>query len=60
MPSLPQSSAERLSHLDTHKFMGLDGTHQSVLCELADELAKPFSIIIVSPDKLGGFQTTGG
>lgn len=40
--------------------MGLDGTHQSVLGELAEELAKLFSILIVSPDKLGRFQTTGG
>jgi len=34
-----------LCHLDTHKTMGLDGIHPRVLRELAEELAKPFSII---------------
>lgn len=58
--NLEKVVSDLLSHLDIHKGMGLDGTHQSVLGELAERLAKPFSVIIVSPDKLGRFQTTGG
>lgn len=34
--------------------MGLDGTHWSVPGELGEEIAKPLSIIIISPDKWGG------
>lgn len=58
--NLEKSSQWSVGHLDTRKCMGLNGTQQSVLWELAEELAKPFSIVIVSPDKLGRFQTTGG
>ena len=34
-----------LCHLDTHKSMGLNGINSRVPSELAEELAKPFSII---------------
>ncbi|KAK4816346.1 hypothetical protein QYF61_015660 [Mycteria americana] len=34
-----------LRHLDTHRSMGLDGIHLRVLWGLAEELAKPLSII---------------
>ena len=34
-----------LSHLDTHKSMGMDGIHLRALGMLAEELAKPLSII---------------
>ena len=34
-----------LCHLDTHKSMGADGIHPRVLRELAEELAKPLTII---------------
>lgn len=58
--NLEKVVSDLLSHLDTHKCMGLNGIHQRILRELAEGLAKPFSVIIVSPDKLGRFQTTGG
>ncbi|RMC17437.1 hypothetical protein DUI87_06019 [Hirundo rustica rustica] len=40
-----QAVRELLSHLDVHKSMGQDGIHPRVMKELADELAKPLSII---------------
>ncbi|NXA62985.1 RTJK polymerase, partial [Mohoua ochrocephala] len=46
-PSVLQEEAVRelLSHLDVHKPMGPDGIHPRVMRELADELAKPLSIV---------------
>ncbi|XP_071886556.1 uncharacterized protein [Anas platyrhynchos] len=37
--------ADLLWHLNVHKSMGLDGIHPGVLRELAEELAKPLTII---------------
>jgi len=46
-PTIIQEEAVNglLHHLDTHKSMGLDGIHPRALRELAEELAKPLSII---------------
>ncbi|KAK4810061.1 hypothetical protein QYF61_007225 [Mycteria americana] len=46
-PPIIQEEAvnDLLCHLDTHKFMGPDGIHLRVLRELAEELAKPLSLI---------------
>ncbi|TRZ10099.1 hypothetical protein HGM15179_017010 [Zosterops borbonicus] len=40
-----EAARELLSHLDVHKSMGPDGIHPREMKELADELAKPLSII---------------
>ncbi|GAB0181980.1 mitochondrial enolase superfamily member 1 [Grus japonensis] len=46
-PPMVQEEAvnDLLCHLDTHKSMGLDGTHMKVLMDLVEKLAKPLSII---------------
>ncbi|KAK4810275.1 LOW QUALITY PROTEIN: hypothetical protein QYF61_015305 [Mycteria americana] len=46
-PPIIQEEAvnDLLCHLDTHKFTGPDGIHLRVLRELAEELAKPLSLI---------------
>jgi len=46
-PPIIQEEAvnDLLCHLDTHRSMGPDGIHPRVLKELAEELAKPLSII---------------
>jgi len=40
-----EAASNLLCHLDIHKSMGPDGIHPAVLGELAEELAKPLSII---------------
>jgi len=50
-----------LCHLDTHTSMKLDGIHPRVLRELAEELAKPISIIYQQSWLTGeGDQVTEG
>jgi len=46
-PPITQEEAvnDLLCHLDTHRYTGPDGIHPRVLQELAEEIAKPHSII---------------
>ncbi|RMC05456.1 hypothetical protein DUI87_18649 [Hirundo rustica rustica] len=44
-PGIQEAVRELLSCLDVHKSMGSDGIHPRVMREMADELAKPLSII---------------
>ncbi|KFW82306.1 hypothetical protein N305_03469, partial [Manacus vitellinus] len=46
-PSIIQEETvcDPLNHLDPHKSMGPDGIHPRVMRNLAEELAKPLSII---------------
>ncbi|KFP65327.1 hypothetical protein N322_00874, partial [Cariama cristata] len=44
-PIQEEAVSDLLLHLDMNKSMGLGGIHSRILKELADELAKPISII---------------
>jgi len=54
-PPIIQEEAlnDLLCHLDAYMSMGLDGIHPRVLKELAEELAKPFSIIYQQSWQIG-------
>ncbi|KFP13318.1 RNA-directed DNA polymerase from mobile element jockey, partial [Egretta garzetta] len=54
-PPIIQEEAvfDLLCHLDIHKSMGPDGIHPRVLKELAEELAKPLSIISQQSWRIG-------